>query len=57
MLSYQEIGAAAMLSRAVGGLLGGKVLFTMPGSPAAVRLAMEKLIVPQIPHLLREARR
>jgi molybdopterin adenylyltransferase len=57
MLSYQEIGAAAMLSRAVGGLLGRKVLLTMPGSPAGVRLAMEKLIVPQIPHLLREARR
>jgi len=57
MLSYQEIGAAAMLSRAVGGLLGRKVLLMMPGSPAGVRLAMEKLIVPQIPHLLREARR
>jgi molybdenum cofactor biosynthesis protein B len=57
MLSYQEIGPAAMLSRAIGGMLGRKVLFTMPGSPAAVRLAMEKLIVPQIPHLLREARR
>lgn len=57
MLSYQEIGPAGMLSRAIGGLLGRKVLFTMPGSPAGVRLAMEKLIVPQIPHLLREARR
>ena len=57
MLSYEEIGPAAMLSRAIGGLLGRKVLFTMPGSPAGVRLAMEKLIVPQIPHLLREARR
>ena len=57
MLSYQEIGPAAILSRAVGGLLGRKVLLTMPGSPAAVRLAMEKIIVPQIPHLMREARR
>jgi molybdenum cofactor biosynthesis protein B len=57
MLSYQEIGAAAILSRAVGGLMGRKVLLTMPGSPAAVRLAMEKIIVPQLPHLLREARR
>ncbi|HMC12237.1 MAG TPA: molybdenum cofactor biosynthesis protein B [Pirellulaceae bacterium] len=57
MLSYQEIGPAAILSRAVGGLLGRKVLLTMPGSPAAVRLAMEKIIVPQLPHLLREARR
>jgi molybdopterin adenylyltransferase len=57
LLSYQEIGPAAILSRAVGGLLGRKVLLTMPGSPAAVRLAMEKIIVPQLPHLLREARR
>jgi molybdenum cofactor biosynthesis protein B len=57
MLSYQEIGPAAILSRAVGGLIGRKVLLTMPGSPAAVRLAMEKIIVPQLAHLLREARR
>ena len=56
-LSYQEIGAAAMLSRATGGLLGDKVLLTMPGSPAAVRLAMEKLILPELPHLVREAKR
>ena len=56
-LSYQEIGAAAMLSRATGGLLGNKVLLTMPGSPAAVRLAMEKLILPELPHLVREAKR
>jgi molybdenum cofactor biosynthesis protein B len=57
MLSYQEIGPAAMLSRAIGGLLGRKLLFTTPGSPAGVRLALDRLIVPQIPHLLREARR
>ena len=57
LLSYQEIGAAAILSRATGGLLGRKVLLTMPGSPAAVRLAMEKIIVPELPHLVREARR
>jgi len=57
MLSYQDIGPAAILSRAVGGLMGRKVLLTMPGSPAAVRLAMEKIIIPQLPHLLREARR
>lgn len=56
-LSYLEIGPAAILSRAVGGLLGNKVLLTMPGSPAAVRLAMEKIIVPELPHLVREARR
>jgi molybdopterin adenylyltransferase len=57
MLSYGDIGPAAILSRAVGGLIGRKVLLTMPGSPAAVRLAMEKIIVPQLSHLLREARR
>ena len=57
MLSYHDVGPAAMLSRAVGGLIGRKVLLTMPGSPAAVRLAMEKLIVPELNHLVREARR
>jgi molybdopterin adenylyltransferase len=56
-LSYQEIGAAAILSRALGGLLGRKVVLTMPGSPAAVRLAMEKIIIPELAHLIREARR
>jgi molybdenum cofactor biosynthesis protein B len=57
MLSYQEIGAAAMLSRAVGGLIRSKILLTMPGSPNAVRLAMEKLILPELGHLRREASR
>jgi molybdopterin adenylyltransferase len=57
MLSYQEIGPAAILSRAIGGLMGRKVLLTMPGSPAAVHLAMEKIIIPQLSHLLREAHR
>jgi molybdenum cofactor biosynthesis protein B len=57
MLSFQEIGPAAILSRAVGGVMGRKVLLTMPGSPAAVRLAMEKIIVPELRHLVREAQR
>ncbi len=57
MLSYQEIGPAAMLSRAVGGLARGKVVLAMPGSPAAVRLAMEKLILPELGHLVWEATR
>jgi len=57
MLSYEEIGAAAMLSRAIGGLIGRTVVLAMPGSTAAVRLAMEKLVVPEIAHLVREARR
>jgi molybdenum cofactor biosynthesis protein B len=57
MLSYQEIGAAAMLSRAVGGLMNGVVLLVMPGSRAAVELAMTRLILPELPHLVREARK
>ena len=57
MLSFEEIGPAAMLSRTVGGLLGRTVVLTMPGSPAAVRLAMERLIIPELGHLVREARR
>ncbi len=57
MLSYQEIGAAAMLSRAVGGLMGRTVLLTMPGSRAAVNLALERVILPELGHLVREARR
>lgn len=57
MLSYAEIGPAAMLSRATAGLIGRTVLLTMPGSKAAVRLAMEKLILPELGHLVREARR
>jgi molybdenum cofactor biosynthesis protein B len=57
MLSFAEIGAAAMLSRAVGGLIGQTVVLTMPGSSAAARLAMERLILPELGHLVREARR
>jgi molybdenum cofactor biosynthesis protein B len=51
LLSYQEIGAAAMLSRATAGVYGDKVVFSTPGSPHAVQLAMEKLILPEIRHL------
>ena len=57
MLSYQEIGAAAMLSRAQGGVVQGRVLFSLPGSPNACRLALDKLIIPELPHLIREVRR
>ena len=57
MLSFQEIGAAAMLSRAVGGLMDRTLLLTMPGSRAAVRLAMEQVILPELNHLIRETRR
>jgi molybdopterin adenylyltransferase len=57
MLSYQEIGAAAMLSRATAGLTGRTVILVLPGSEHAVRLAMEKLILPELGHLVREAQR
>jgi molybdenum cofactor biosynthesis protein B len=57
VLSFQEIGPAACLSRAVGGVAGRKVVLTMPGSPAGVRLAMEKIIVPELRHFVREAKR
>jgi molybdenum cofactor biosynthesis protein B len=57
MLSYEEIGPAAMLSRAVGGVFNNVIVLTMPGSVAAVKLAMEKLIVPEIGHLVYEARK
>jgi len=57
MLSFQEIGPAAMLSRATAGVIGQTVVLSMPGSPAAVRLALEKLILPELGHLVREARR
>ena len=54
-LSYQEIGPAAMLSRAAGGLVGRVPVLTMPGSPAAIRLAMEGLILPELGHLIAQA--
>ena len=57
MLSYQQVGAAAMLSRATAGLMHQTVLLTMPGSPGAVDLAMRKIILPELGHLVREARR
>jgi len=57
MLSFAEIGAAAMLSRAVAGVSQSTVIFTMPGSTNAVRLAMEKLIGPEIAHVVYEVRK
>jgi molybdenum cofactor biosynthesis protein B len=52
MLSYEQIGAAAMLSRATAGVAGRRVIFSVPGSTKAVELAMTKLILPQIGHML-----
>ena len=57
MLSYEQIGASAMLSRASAGLVAGRIVVSLPGSEAAVRLAMEKLLLPEIGHLVREATR
>jgi molybdenum cofactor biosynthesis protein B len=57
MLSYAEIGPACILSRAVGGLIGRAVVLVMPGSRAAVELAMCQIILPELPHLVREARK
>ncbi len=57
MLSYQEIGSAAMLSRACAGLAKGRVIISLPGSENAVRLAMTKLVLPELGHLVREASR
>jgi molybdenum cofactor biosynthesis protein B len=51
MLSYAEVGAAAMLSRATAGVYRGTLVFSMPGSPNAVQVAFEKLILPEINHL------
>ena len=55
MLSYEDIGSAALLSRAMAGLKQNKIMFVIPGSRGAVRLAMEKLILPELGHLAGEA--
>jgi molybdenum cofactor biosynthesis protein B len=56
-LSYQEIGSAAMLTRACAGTIGRTAVFVLPGSEHAVRLALDKLILPEIGHVVRELRR
>jgi molybdenum cofactor biosynthesis protein B len=55
MLSFAEIGPACLLSRAVGGLMGKLVILVMPGSRAAVELAMTRIILPELPHIVHEA--
>jgi molybdenum cofactor biosynthesis protein B len=55
LLSYQEIGSAALLSRALAGLACGRVVFALPGSRGAVALAMERLVLPELSHLAGEA--
>jgi molybdenum cofactor biosynthesis protein B len=57
MLSWQEIGSGAMLSRAVAGVARGKLIFALPGSTGAVELAMTKLILPELKHMILELRK
>ncbi len=54
-LSYEEIGSAALLSRALAGIAAGRVVFVLPGSRGAVRLGLEKLVLPELGHLAAEA--
>jgi molybdopterin adenylyltransferase len=57
MLSYQQIGSAAMMSRATAGISARHILVALPGSEAAVRLAIDKLLLPEIGHLVQQARK
>jgi len=57
LVSYHQIGGAAMLTRATAGLASGRILICLPGSTAAVRLAAQRLILPNLGHMVREARR
>jgi molybdenum cofactor biosynthesis protein B len=57
MLSFEQIGPAAMMSRACAGLVAGRIVVSLPGSEAAVRLAMERLLIPELGHLVQQAAR
>jgi molybdenum cofactor biosynthesis protein B len=57
MLSFEQIGSAAMMSRACAGLAAGRIVVCLPGSEKAVRLAMERLIIPELGHLVQQARK
>ena len=57
MLSYQQIGSAAMMSRAIAGLVAGRIVVSLPGSEAAVRLGMERLLIPELGHMVQQASR
>jgi molybdopterin adenylyltransferase len=56
-LSYRQVGSAAFLSRALAGVCAGKPLFSLPGSEKAVRLAMDRLILPELGHLVQQLRK
>ena len=57
MISFHQIGSAAMMSRATAGTVGRKAIFVLPGSPAAVCLAMEKLIIPELGHVVQQLKK
>jgi molybdenum cofactor biosynthesis protein B len=57
MLSYQDIGSAAIMSRACAGISSGRIIIALPGSEAAVRLAMTRLIVPELAHMVQQAQK
>ena len=57
MLSFEQIGPAAMMSRACAGIVAGHIVISLPGSEAAVRLAMERLVIPELGHLVEQAGR
>lgn len=57
MLSYDQIGSGAIMSRALAGTIAGRIIVSLPGSEGAVRLALEKLLIPELGHLVREATR
>jgi molybdenum cofactor biosynthesis protein B len=57
MLSYEQIGSAALMSRACAGLSSGRIIVSLPGSEAAVRLAMERLLLPELAHMVQQARK
>jgi molybdenum cofactor biosynthesis protein B len=57
MLSFEQIGPAAMMSRATAGLAAGRIIIALPGSEHAVRLAMERLVIPELGHLVQQARK
>ncbi|MFC1987726.1 molybdenum cofactor biosynthesis protein B [Chloroflexota bacterium] len=56
-LTYQEIGTASIMSRTIGGVARGKIILCLPGSPDAAKLAMDRIILPEIGHMVREATR
>ncbi len=55
-ISYQEIGSAALLSRAIAGIVKGKIIYCIPGSPNAARISVEKLILPESAHIVKHIR-